>query len=893
MIAISHLPQRKFHLLRNMKKSFYIIDGSAYVYRAYFAIRELSTSSGLPTNAVYGFAQMLLKLIRDKRPDYLAMTFDTKGPTTRHTAYPEYKSHRPEMPDPLQVQIPYIHRLVEAFEIPSLMQEGLEADDLIGTLAKKGEAAGLQVVIVSGDKDMFQLISPSVTIYDSMKEKVITEETIMERFGVKPPQMIEIMGLMGDTADNIPGVKGVGKKTAIQLIGTFGSIDHLLKNLDQVKRPRLRELLASQEEEARLSRSLVTIDTDCPINFDLDRLACSPGDSEKLIPLFRELEFSALMREFQASAPNQDDGHQLVAPSECGKIMAMAQKSGEIGIEFLTTSLTPMCAAWVGIALVPEAGKRFYLPLADQEDLPEAVKEILGSNQIIKTGHNLKPLLILLGNKGISTRGRIVDTMISSYLLNPDRRDHSLEAAALEYLNEHLVSMKEMIPDGKSASKKGLDPEQFPSALCRRADAGLKLSKIFPPLLEKQSLTALFSDIEIPLIRVLADIERNGVKIDTALLGELSLELEGKIAAKTETIHRLAGVEFNINSPKQLAHILFEKLGLAPIKKTKTGFSTNEEVLTQLAVQHELPAEVLAIRQWVKLKSTYVDALPKLVHPETQRVHTQLNQTIAATGRLSSKEPNLQNIPIRGEIGKRIREAFTAEPDHCLLSADYSQIELRILAHMSEDPQLLESFRVGEDVHTRTAIEIFGLPKASITSEMRRAAKAVNFGIIYGQSPFGLSAGLGVSMNEAKRYIDLYFEHYHGVRLFIDETLKTAAEKGYVSTLFQRRRQIGDLESRNSHKRGMGERMAINTPIQGSAADIIKLAMLEIWRWMREEKLASRMTLQVHDELIFEVPTHEVDLMKERVVSLMEGVVELKVPLTVDIGMGQNWSEAH
>ncbi|MFQ5580787.1 MAG: DNA polymerase I [Nitrospiria bacterium] len=876
-----------------MKKSFYIIDGSAYVYRAYFAIRELSTSSGLPTNAIYGFAQMLLKLIKDKHPDYLAITFDTQGPTTRHSAYAEYKSHRPEMPDSLQLQIPYIHRLVEAFQIPSLMQEGVEADDLIGTLSKKGEAAGLQVVIVSGDKDMFQLITPSVTIYDSMKEKVITEDSILEKFGVTPPQMVEIMGLMGDTADNIPGVRGIGKKTAIQLIGQFGSIDHLLENLDQVKRPKLREMLASQAEEARLSRSLVTIDTDCPIDFDQDALRCRPGDPERLIPLFRELEFSALIREFQPSAPKQEVQHQVVKPSECGKIATLVNKSGELGLEFLSTSLTPMSADWVGIALVPEAGRLFYLSLEDQDDLPEAIKDVLASHEIVKVGHNLKPLLILLKNRGISLQGRIVDTMIPAYLLNPDRRDHSIEAVALELLNENLVPMKEMVSDGKSNSKKDLNPALFPAALCKRADAALRLSKIFPPLLEKQSLTALFSDIEVPLVTVLADIERNGVKIDTALLGELSRELEGKISALTETIHNLAGEAFNVNSPKQLAYILFEKIGLTPIKKTKTGFSTNEEVLTQLAVQHPLPAEVLSIRQLVKLKSTYVDALPRLVHPETQRVHTQLNQTITATGRLSSKEPNLQNIPIRGEIGKRIRGAFTVEPGHCLLSADYSQIELRILAHMSEDPQLLESFQIGEDVHTRTAIEIFGLLKEEITSEMRRAAKAVNFGIIYGQSPFGLSAGLGVSMNEAKRYIDLYFEHYHGVRLFIDETLKTAAEKGYVTTLLNRRRQIRDLASPNSHKRGMGERMAINTPIQGSAADIIKLAMIAIWRWMREEKLASRMTLQVHDELIFEVPLDEVDLMKKQVVSLMEGVVELKVPLTVDIGTGQNWSEAH
>ncbi|MFQ5950232.1 MAG: DNA polymerase, partial [Nitrospiria bacterium] len=554
-----------------MKKRFYIIDGSSYIYRAYFAIRELSTASGVPTNAVYGFTQMLLKIIRDKKPDYLAIAFDAKGPTSRHAAYPEYKSHRPAMPDSLEVQIPYIQKMVEAFQIPAVMEEGIEADDIIGTLARQGEAAGLQVVIISGDKDMFQLISPSVTVYDTLKEKAFTEKSIQERFGVTPSQMVEIMGLMGDAADNIPGVTGIGKKTAIQLIGTFGSIDNLLAHLDQVKRPKLRQSLESQGEMARLSRSLATIKTNCRIDFDLAQLECLPPDVERLIPLCRELEFSTLLREFDPPSPKKEGGVQILAPSEWGKVAALADARREVGLELFTTSATPMRAEWVGMALAPEEGKTFYLHFADQERPPLFLKEILASETIIKSGHNLKPALILFQNQDISCKGKLFDTMIASYLLNPGRRDHSLEAVALEYLNEGLIPMKEVAPD------------RLPPALCRRAEAILRLSKTLPPLLEKQSLASLFSDLEMPLIAVLADIERNGVKIDGPLLEELSEELEEKIRELTETIHRLAGVAFNINSPKQLAEILFERLGLTPIRKTKTGYSTDEEVLTQLA----------------------------------------------------------------------------------------------------------------------------------------------------------------------------------------------------------------------------------------------------------------------------------------------------------------------
>ncbi len=877
-------------------RTFYIIDGSSYFYRAYFAIRELSTSTGLPTNAVYGFTQMLLKIIKDKKPDYLAIAFDSKGPTFRHTAYQDYKIHRPEMPSPLAAQIPYIHRMVEAFRIPVIIGDGYEADDLIGTLARKGETKGFKVIVVTGDKDMFQLVSPGISVYDTMKEKHYTEKEILEKFGTTPAQVVEIMGLMGDSVDNIPGVSGIGEKTAVQLIQQFGTIENLLAHLDQVKKPKLRERLSAEAETARLSRSLALIDTDCPIDFDPERFRMEPPDFEKLIPLCNELEFSNLLKGLTLPAPMMADGYRILPAGEIGEAMATIEKKRRVAIEMLTTSDEPMRAEWVGIAFCLEKGEAFYIPLEDRKQLPREMKTVLESTSITKVGHDLKVAEIVLGRRGISLRGATFDTMIASYLLNPGRRDQTLEAVTFEYLKERLTTATEAAGGDKQAKEHPLFegmPERIAPYLCQRADAILKLAEILPSLLDRQGLIPLFNDLEMPLVPVLAEIERNGVKIDADLLSEISKELDGKLAELTGRIYRLAGVEFNINSPKQLAEVLFVKLGLPPVRKTKTGYSTDEEVLTQLAVQHELPAEILNNRQLVKLKSTYVDALPKLIHPETGRVHTQLNQAITATGRLSSKEPNLQNIPIKGDLGRRIRQAFIADPGCLLLSADYNQIELRILAHMSDDPVLIESFRTGEDVHTRTAVQLFGLPKEEITSEMRRVAKTVNFGIIYGISPFGLSTGLGVSQIEAKRYIDRYFEYYHGVKRFIDEMLTTATKQGYVTTLFGRRRQIPELASSNNQTRGLGERLAVNTPLQGTAADIIKKAMIDIYRWMQEAQVKSRMILQVHDELIFEVPENEVPLMKEKVAALMEGVIVLKAPLTVDIGVAPNWAEAH
>ncbi len=871
-----------------MAKTFFIIDGSSYIYRAFYAIRELSNTAGLPTNATYGFTKMLLKIINEKKPDYLAIAFDAKGDTFRNEMYAEYKAHRPPMPDLLRQQIPYIHSMVEAFQIPLIQQVGLEADDLIGTLAKKGEAEKLDVTIVTGDKDMYQLITPKVIVYDSMKDRSYTEESIQEKFGIAPNQIVEMMGLMGDAVDNIPGVKGIGKKTAMQLIQNFGTIENLLSRIDEINRPKQREILESEAERARLSRDLATIKTDCPMDFDLHRFETQAPDAGQLVPLCEELEFYNLLKELVPSPATPELSYQIIDEKKLPALVSEIKKNGAVAFTLLSSESNAMNAAPLGFAFATPSGQHYYLPLQAETAFPDLLKQCFASPKILFYGHDLKPVLTVLKRHGIPFLGKLFDIKIAAYLISPTRRDYSLEVLAQEYLKEQMNSEEQTLFSAPDTSS-----ESLAKKCCHEADVILRLSQKLAPRLEAQGLKTLFNDMETPLIFVLSDIEQNGVKIDTALLKTMSQELEETLAILTEKIYTLAGGEFNINSPKQLADILFNRLGLTPLKKTKTGYSTNEDVLIQLSLKHPLPAEILNSRQIVKLKSTYVDALPKLVHPLTGRIHTQLNQTVAATGRLSSTEPNLQNIPIRGEMGQRIREAFIAAPGNVLLSADYNQIELRLLAHLSGDPKLLEAFKNGDDVHTRTAMELFDLPKDHVTQDMRRAAKSVNFGIIYGISPFGLANNIGVSMPEAKGYIDRYFALYEGVRVFLDHILKDATDLGYVTTIFGRRRDIPELASTNSFTRGVGERLATNTPLQGSAADIIKVAMINIWRWMADAQVKSLMTLQIHDELIFDVPADEVSLMKEKVKTLMEGAVQLKIPLTVDVGVGKNWAEAH
>jgi DNA polymerase-1 len=892
----------------------YLIDGSAYIYRAFFALPALSNSRGLQTNAVYGFTTMLMKILRERAPDCLAITFDEKGPTHRHEEFKEYKAHRPPMPEGMQAQVPYIHRMVEAFGIPVVRKQGYEADDLIGTLAKQAEAAGFEVVIVTGDKDMLQLVTPAVRIYDPVKDKSLGEAECREKFGVEPARVVEVMGLMGDATDNIPGVKGIGEKTAMKLIAEFGTIENLLEHVDDVKPARTQALLREQAEQARLSRKLATIRTDCPVEFDAKAFTTHPPDPERLAPVLREMEFSRLLKTITfspahpgASEPAFSRGASGSAPpgealgggvdtikdENAAKRFADHMAKGGLAGLHLVLDGAGVGAEVRGLALSAPDGTTVFA-----SRLFGPLKDLLADTKVLKAAHDLKPALLGLHRAGVETVEPAFDTMIAAYLLNPNKRDHSLGTVALEALGYHLGTGRKEQPED-AAGDLFASAETTATAVPQAAEAAAVVARLAPVLQERlseQGSLSLFEEIEMPLVPVLAEIERNGFGLDIRVLHEQGKELERELENIMGDIVRLAGQEFNVNSPKQLATVLFEKLGLKPIRKTKTGYSTDEDTLTQLATQHELPLQILNYRSLSKLKSTYVDALPALVHPETHRLHTSLNQTVAATGRLSSTEPNLQNIPIKGGHGFRIREAFVASRGHTLLCADYSQIEPRILAHLSDDPKLKKVFEQGEDIHTATAVEIFKLLPENITREMRRIAKTVVFGIVYGISPFGLAQNIGVSQTDAKKYIDTYFERYAGVKAFIDRTIAEAKRQGYTTTITGRRRPIPELQSSDPAQRGYGERQAVNSPIQGSAADVIKVAMIDVNKKLHAELPTTKMILQVHDELIFEVPEKDLNRARHLVKDEMEGVgprLGLSVPLKVELGTGHNWREAH
>jgi DNA polymerase-1 len=874
----------------------YFIDGSAYVYRAFFALPVLTNSKGLQTNAVYGFTTMLMKIVREHRPDGLAVMFDEKGPTLRHEEFKEYKAQRPPMPEGMQSQIPYIHRLVEAFGIPAIRQAGYEADDLIGTLAHQAEAQGFDVVIVTGDKDMFQLLTPHVRIYDPVKDKMFGEAECRQRFGVEPTQVVEIMGLMGDATDNIPGVKGIGEKTAIKLIGQFGTIEQLLERVDAVTPAKTKASLIEQGAQARLSRQLATIRRDAPVEFNRAQFTVAPTHSDELVALLRELEFTSLLKMLQTATADRAMGaacETIRDDAGAARFVESLPKQSLVALRGLFGDEPGVRAELHGLAFGVSDGRTVFTQ-KDGPSLREAFVHLLRDPMIGKAAHDLKPLLLAFRRLGIDVLGPCVDTMIADYLLNPNRRTHDLETVALEVLGYGL---------GTGQGKQGSEP-----ATLFDVDAGLvqqvgeaagvvsRLAPVLTERLREQGSWRLFEEVEMPLVPVLAEIESTGFLLDVEALGSLSKELERELDRMMESIAGLAGGEFNINSPKQLATVLFEKLGLKPIRKTKTGYSTDEDTLTQLATQHELPARILNYRTLSKLKSTYVDALPALVNPETQRLHTSLNQTVAATGRLSSADPNLQNIPVKGDYGLRIREAFVAPKGHLLLCADYSQIEPRILAHLSQDERLIKIFELGDDIHLATAMEIFKLPADQITREMRRAAKTVVFGIVYGISPYGLSQNIGVSQAEAKKYIDTFFERFSAVRSLMDRNIADGKTKGCTTTILGRRRPIPELQSSDPTQRGLGERMAVNSPIQGSAADVIKVAMINVHRRLRDELPNTKMILQVHDELIFEAPENDLEKAKRLVKYEMEATgkkVGLSVPLKVDLGVGHNWRAAH
>jgi DNA polymerase-1 len=881
----------------------FLIDGSSYIFRAFYAIGHLSSSKGVPTNAAFGFTQMLLKVLKDHQPDYVVIALDSRAPTFRSEVYKEYKANRPAMPENLAAQIPYIKRIIEGFRIATLELDGYEADDLIGTVAK-GVESEVDVVIITGDKDILQLVDERIQVYDTMKEKRYGIQEVIERFGVRPDQVVDVMGLAGDAIDNIPGVPGIGEKTATTLIKDFGSIEHLLDHLDQVPQKKLKEKLLTHGKLAKLSKELATIHTDVPIRCELKDFALASSDAESLREIFKELEFTKFLKDLPRDQRGPEKDYRLVTNRE--EFIALLENLKRINyfsIDLETTSPYPMWADLVGISVANTPHQAFYVPVGHTErkekQLPlswvlEQLKPILEDGKIRKVGQNIKYEWIVLKRHGIDLRGIHGDTMITSYLLNPTKHNHNLGEIAREHLDRNLMEYKEVVgTGGKAVTFDQVDLDRARDYSCEDADVTLQLSHLLFPRLEDEGLQDLYGQVEIPLIVVLAKVEMNGVKIDTDLLSNFSKEVGSQLQQQMERIYHLAGERFNINSSQQLGKILFEKLRLPVVKKTKTGYSTDVDVLTKLSIQHDLPLEILSYRNLSKLKSTYIDALPKLVHPGTGRIHTSYNQTVTATGRLSSSDPNLQNIPIRTEEGNRIRQAFIPEKDWVILSADYSQIELRLLAHLSQDPSLLQAFQRDEDIHARTASEIFGVSMENVTPSMRREAKVINFGIIYGMSAYGLSQQLGVESKIAQVYIDEYFRKYTGVKQYIENSLEGARQRGYVTTLLHRRRYLPDIQSPATNIRQAAERMAINSPLQGTAADIIKMAMIRIQNGIEENGLSTKMIMQVHDELVFEVPGDELQRSGPMIQREMEAVMELSVPLKVSVHSGSNWAEAH
>ncbi len=887
-------------------KTIYLIDGSAYIYRAYHAIRGLSNSKGLPTNAVLGFTKMLLKLIEDRNPEYVGMFFDVKGPTFRHEMFDAYKANRPPMPEDLSIQIPYIKDITKGFNIPVVEMSGYEADDLIGTLARKAEEAGFSVIMVTGDKDFMQLVTDKSIIWDPMKEKTIDSDFIKDTYGLEPRQMVDVMGLSGDSADNIPGVPGMGPKTSLALIKTFGSMERLYEQVDTIKKKKQHENLVRYKEQALLSRELVKINDSVPLSFTPEDFKYKAPDSAVLSGLFKKLEFRQLQQSVIKRADLSKKKYKAVLSiDELSDLISILETSGLFALDTETTSKDPMAAELVGLSFSVKADEAFYIPCAHEyKDAPKQLKRdevlkmlkpVLENHKLKKIGQNIKYDWIVLKRHGINLSGVIFDTMLASYLINPSKRAHNLDQIALDFLDHKTISYQEVAGKGKKAScfsKVSLE-KAVPYA-CEDADITLMAYNVLMPMLKDMGLEELFEKVEMPLVPVLMKMEMTGINVDREKLMVLSKSFEHQLDQLESSIYSIAGEEFNIRSSQQLGKILFEKLKLPVQKKTKkkTGYSTDVDVLEVLAEQHELPALILRHRTLAKLKSTYADALIDLTNPETGRIHTSYNQTVTATGRLSSSEPNLQNIPVRTDEGKEIRKAFIPRKGWYLLAADYSQIELRILAHYSDDKILIKAFKEDEDIHTRTATEVFQVFPSLINSELRQQAKVINFGIIYGMSPYGLSKELGISRKMAKTYIHNYFTRYKGVKQFIDETIEQAGISKKTSTLLGRIRLLPDINSSNKNLREFAERTAINTPIQGTAADLIKIAMITVDSAFTEKGLKSAMLLSVHDEIVFEVPPDELDTVRTLVKDIMEGVWDLKVPLKVNMAVGENWAEA-
>lgn len=893
-----------------------LFDGHALIHRAFHALPELSTKGGRPTGAVYGFATMLLKALDEFKPTHCAVAFDSAAPTFRHVQFEEYKAHRPKAPDELVAQFGPVRELVRAFQLPILEKEGYEADDLIGALCRKARSAGIETVIVTGDTDMLQLVSPRVRALLPKPRRPFSdtqlydEAAVRERYGLNPPQIADLKGLKGDPSDNIPGVPGIGEKTALKLITEFGSVEGIYERIEAVTPPKLRELLRANEPAARQSKALATIATDAPIAFDLDACRITGYDREKVIELFRSLEFHSLLGKLvplgeqkqpvNIAPPARSSEYTIVNTSAAlDRLIEELSSAETIAVDTETTSTDPRHAGLVGISLSIGEGSAWYIPVGHQGTAPQLslaevgarLGPILENPRIRKTAHNAKFDLTVLDRYGLPVSGLDFDTMIAAHLLG--EKSLGLKPLAFGKLGIQMTPITDLIGTGnKQISMAAVEIARAAEYACADAEMTARLRPILEEEMKAQGVWQVFAEVEMPLVPILCRMEKAGVALDTTILERMSEELTGEIARLEGEIYDAVGHRFNINSSQQLGSILFEELKLPSSRKTKSGYSTDISVLEGLRTAHPAVGLIIEYRQLTKLKSTYVDALPALVDPDTGRLHTSFNQTVTATGRLSSSDPNLQNIPIRTELGRRIREAFIAPGDDSfLLSADYSQIELRVMAHLSQDPGLLNAFARDEDIHTATAATVFGTAPSNVTPDMRRIAKVVNFGVIYGMSDYGLEQATGLSRQEATAFIKSYFEKYAGVQAYIESTKRQAVEKGFVQTLLGRRRYIPEIKSSNYSIRQAAERMAINMPVQGTAAEIMKLAMIKVQAEMDRPALSSRMILQVHDELLFEVPTAEIESMKAIVGEIMPKAMELSVPLKIAVKTGRNWGE--
>jgi DNA polymerase-1 len=883
-----------------MPQKLLLVDASSSIFRAFFALPALANSAGVPTNAVLGFTTMLQKLLRESRPDCVAIVWDAPGPRRRKQLYAGYKATREATPEDLRAQIPFIRRIVDGYRLATVEYAGEEADDVIAALARSAERAGYEVEIASTDKDLLQLVSPSIHVVDTMRDRRFGPAEVEARFGVPPAQMLDLRALVGDASDNIPGVKGIGEKGAAELLRTHGSLDRLLENVDAIAQKRAREALRAGADSARLSRELSRLREDLPVAFDPEAMAVREPDVPKLAELFRELELRRLLEQLGEPTPSGVSAPPVeielevgASPAQLAERLAPARR---LAVELALEPELPMRGSLLGLALAEDAkaASSVALRTSAAADL-EPLRSLFERAEREWVGSDLKSAYIALARHGIHLGGHLFDTSVAAYVVDPSQPADRPESLARTYLGRAWSSAEDRF--GKGAKRRALD--SLADAELAEHFGGLAALEqaLFPALesaLERTEQLDLYRQIEVPLVGVLARMELAGVRIDEAKLAALSKRVEHELDGATRRIYALAGEEFNIGSPKQLQHILFEKLALPPTKKTKTGFSTDESVLEELALAHELPREILAHRQLAKLKSTYIDALPTFVNPETGRIHCSFDQTVAATGRLSSSRPNLQNIPIRTPLGQEIRASFVPAEGRVLLSADYSQIELRILAHLSKDPELVKAFQEGADIHVRTASQVFGVPESGVTPEQRARTKAINFGIIYGQSGFGLARTLGIAQAEARAQIDAYFARYPGVRSFIAEAIRSAEGLGYARTMAGRRRYLPDLRSRNRTVRQAAERMAVNSVIQGTAADVIKRAMIELDADLARGVAGSaRMILQVHDELVFEVAPAELEALRTCVVERMQGAAQLSVPLVVHAGSGPNWLAAH